>query len=185
MQPATAASTCIAAARLRCRVAWATFRARHDTTTPTTISCHSCGSRCRMSNPSAINARADPQLVSIRAPNSDAANSNTSGVPSPPSWRPAPHPAASPQRLPGCQGDADPPSAPPTQPRHIRVPRSGGEHPTPATTSPPHPTHPPAHRPHTHTRERLRHFSIREGPPDVRLGTFDPACASSRAAHWT
>ena len=88
MHPATAASTCMAASRLRYRVAWATLRARHDGTRPATTSCHSSGSRCRMSNASAINPRADPIVVSIRAPSSAAANSNTSGVPSPPSWRP-------------------------------------------------------------------------------------------------
>ena len=51
---ATAASTCIAESRLRCRVAWATFRARHAATWPAQMSCHSSGSRWRRSNASAI-----------------------------------------------------------------------------------------------------------------------------------
>jgi hypothetical protein len=85
IEGATAASTCIAESRLRCRVAWATFRARHDATWPVRMSRHSSGSRCRRSNASAITARADPTVVSIRAPSSAAANSNTCGVPCPPS----------------------------------------------------------------------------------------------------
>ena len=108
---------------------------------PATTSCHSSGSRCRMSNASAINARADPSVVSIRAPNSAAANSNTSGVPSPPAAVPALHQARF-QTAFGCRDDANPTNAPLAPPRRILVPGPGGERPTPATMSSPlQPTH--------------------------------------------
>ena len=94
MEGATAASTCIAEERLRCRVAWATLRAFYACTEPAMISCHSSGRRCRRSNASAMRARADPSLVSMLVPSSATQNSSTSGVPSLPSRRPCSEPGS-------------------------------------------------------------------------------------------
>jgi hypothetical protein len=63
----------MAESRLRCLVAWATLRAFHAGTPPVMISCHSSGKRCRRSSASAIKARAEPELLSMPAPNSAAA----------------------------------------------------------------------------------------------------------------
>ena len=139
---ATAASTCIAESRLRCRVACATFRARHDATWPTQISCHSSGSRCRRSNASAIKARADPSGGLHPGAKLGGGELQHLGVPCRPTAAPAQHRAAVSQAAAGCRDGSDPPNVPPAPSRRIPARAPGGGPAIPATVSSRHRSHP-------------------------------------------